>query len=167
MEGYDFDQFDSLNELVEYLIDPENAPVGDPDHERFDRFETILDRFYEPALTFSGQLCSINMSFNSRGDHTTDDADVGNEAIYLNFADYAAEAFEFVSYVAGYQVNDFLNHMASKPDIYGVKMSLTFHAIFYHINSDGSVDYRTEVYDQMAQNERGQNMVILDASACF
>ena len=49
------------------------------------------------------------MSFNSRGDHTTDDADVGNEAIYLNFADYAAEAFEFVSYVAGYQVNNFLS----------------------------------------------------------
>ena len=61
----------------------------------------------------------------------------------------------------------FLNHMAAKPDIYGVKVSLTFHAIFYHINSDGSVDYRTEVYNQMAQNERGQNMVILDATAGF
>ena len=28
VEGYDFDQFESLNELVEYLIDPENAPLG-------------------------------------------------------------------------------------------------------------------------------------------
>ena len=46
-------------------------------------------------------------------------------------------------------------------------MSLTFHAIFYHINSDGTVDYRTEVYDQMAQNERGQNMVILNGAAGF
>ena len=57
--------------------------------------------------------------------------------------------------------------MASRDNIYGVKMSLTFHAIFYHINSDGSVDYRTEVYDQMAQNERGQNMVILNGAAGF
>ena len=57
--------------------------------------------------------------------------------------------------------------MASKPDIYGVKMSLTFHAIFYHINSDGSVDYRTEVYDQLAHNERGQNMVMVDVSTAF
>ena len=52
-------------------------------------------------------------------------------------------------------------------DIYGVKMSLTFHAIFYHINSDDSVGYRTEVHDQMAHNERGQNMVILDTTSAF
>ena len=92
---------------------------------------------------------------------------MGNEAIYLNFADYAAEAFEFVSYVAGCQVDEFLFHMAARDNIYGVKMSLTFHAIFYHINSDGTVDYRIEVHDQMAQNERGQNMVMVDVSTAF
>ena len=45
VEGYNFDKFESLNELVEYLIDPENAPVGDPDCERYERFEIILDKF--------------------------------------------------------------------------------------------------------------------------
>ena len=46
-------------------------------------------------------------------------------------------------------------------------MVVTFHAIYYHINSDNSVDYRTEVYDRLAQNEKGENMVMVDASSAF
>ena len=37
VEGYEFDQFESLNDLVEYLIGPENAEEGDPDCERHEK----------------------------------------------------------------------------------------------------------------------------------
>ena len=79
----------------------------------------------------------------------------------------AADAFEFVSYLTAYQVDNKLAQPIIRGEVHGVKMVVTFHAIYYHINSDNSVDYRTEVYDRLAQNEKGENMVMVDASSAF
>ena len=69
----------------------------------------------------------------------------------------AADAFEFVSYLTAYQVDNKLAQPIIRGEVHGVKMVVTFHAIYYHINSGNSVDYRTEVYDRLAQNEKGKH----------
>ena len=106
MGDYNFNTFNSLNNLVAHLTTPPDD-MNDPTFAKRVRFQTIVDKVYEPSRAFNGQFCSMNIQFHSRGDdHTTDPTNMQDESLYLNFVDYAADAFEFVSYLTVYQVDD-------------------------------------------------------------
>ena len=65
--------------------------MNDPTFAKRVRFQTIVDKVYEPLRAFNGQFCSMNIQFHYRGDdHTTDSTNMQDENLYLNFVDYCS-----------------------------------------------------------------------------
>ena len=116
-------------------------------HENFDE---IYKGMSKPFDTFNKALSSIDVYVKDVFSYT--------DEIFFLIA-------HLVAIFASFQVGEVFTALGEYCN--QVKIMLTFHAVYFHLNDDGSKDYRKYIFDRICTADKGENALIRTPEAAF
>ena len=113
-------------------------------------FNEIYKGMSKPFDTFNKALSSIDVYVKEVFSYT--------DEIFFLIA-------HLVAIFASFQVGEVFSVLGDYCN--QVKIMLTFHAVYYHLNDDGSKDYRKYIFDRICTADKGENALIRTPEAAF